>query len=39
MGEIGTERKRVRVVPLPEPAQAPVAEPSAPEREPEKVPA
>jgi hypothetical protein len=39
MGEIGREIKRVRVVPLPEPAEAPEIEPAAPEREPEQVPA
>lgn len=40
MGELGKEIKRIRLVPEPEPAEAPVQEPSIePAKAPEPVPA
>lgn len=42
MGDIGEPVRRIEVIPVPEPSEAPVKEPSpspAPAREPEKVPA
>lgn len=41
LGEIGKEIKRITIVPVPEPAEAPVTEPAAPVEAPvpEPVPA
>jgi hypothetical protein len=38
LGDIGKERKRIKIIPMPEPAEAPVTEPAAPVEAPAEAP-